>query len=844
VSQPSNGSGGRLTDCGCCDGLGATTPATIVNRPGLPAVAYRVGTHADFKRSMLARLSSADLPALADLKTRDDDDLAIALIDAWATVGDVVTFYQERIANECFLGTATERLSLVELARLIGYRLKPGVAANAFLAFTLDEPVTLAGGPETALRSQPGPSGTATIDVGLKVQSVPGPGELPQTFETVETLEARSAWNAMRPERSLPQSINFFAPSVWLEGAALQLEAGSSILMVAPFFGTTWAVQRRVAALASEPSRSRTRLDLEPALLAWDQVAPSTDPGIWALRVEASPFGHNAAKRPQYENGGQVKDQSEWLEWDLDPVETSVLPLDRECDVLTGDWVMVNRQQTADASQRLFIAARAIAVRTTSLAEFGLTGRVTELTLDRPWRFTGDTSLAQLRDAVVSTRSERLTLAETPLETPVTGATVVLDHAVEGLEPGRRIAVVGRDETSDSPAAEVTTIQKVELTANGRTRLHLGPPLEQTFDRDTAVISGNVAAASHGETVEELLGSGDATLAYQELALKQKPLTFVAAPPSGAASTLEVRVDGIRWREVSSLLGRGPRDRVYTTRRTDDGTVSVQFGDGRTGARPATGLNNIRATYRKGIGSGAMVGSGRLTQLMSRPLGVKDAVNPLPAEGAEDPERLADARDNAPLGVRTLGRVVSLLDYQDFARAFPGIGKALATWSWDGTTRRVVLTVAGPGGSTLTEGGTTHEALVDSLLASGDPHVGFLVLPHEPRFFTLSGTLTVDPDFLPEEVLADVTTALRAAFSFAERGFAAPVMRSEAIEVVHTVPGVLALDVDLFHRSDRAPANEPWLDAALPGPDAGGTLRGAELLTLGPGPLALTAVTS
>ena len=209
MSQPMDSPGRNISDCGCCEGLGAATPAVILNRPGLPAVAYRVGTHADFKRTMLARLTSADLPALAELRTRDDDDFAIALIDAWATVADVLTFSQERIANECFLGTATERLSLVELARLIGYRLKPGVAANAFLAFTLDEPVTPAGGPETALRSQPGPTGIATIDVGFKVQSVPGPGELPQTFETVESVEARAAWNAMRPERSLAQSVNF-----------------------------------------------------------------------------------------------------------------------------------------------------------------------------------------------------------------------------------------------------------------------------------------------------------------------------------------------------------------------------------------------------------------------------------------------------------------------------------------------------------------------------------------------------------------------------------------------------------------------------------------------------------
>src|SRR5215210_9104873 len=89
-----------LDECGCCEGLEVGTPAEVYNRPGLSALAYRVGTHARFKRSMLARLSSTGLPAVRGLNTREDDDFAVALLDAWAAVADVLTFYSERIANE------------------------------------------------------------------------------------------------------------------------------------------------------------------------------------------------------------------------------------------------------------------------------------------------------------------------------------------------------------------------------------------------------------------------------------------------------------------------------------------------------------------------------------------------------------------------------------------------------------------------------------------------------------------------------------------------------------------------------------------------------------------------
>lgn len=57
-----------LNDCDCCTGLTVQTPVTINNRPGLSAVAYRVGTHSQFKQSMLARLS-AFVPTLAGANT-------------------------------------------------------------------------------------------------------------------------------------------------------------------------------------------------------------------------------------------------------------------------------------------------------------------------------------------------------------------------------------------------------------------------------------------------------------------------------------------------------------------------------------------------------------------------------------------------------------------------------------------------------------------------------------------------------------------------------------------------------------------------------------------------------
>ena len=61
------------------------------------------------------------------------------------------------------------------------------------------------------------------------------------------------------------------------------------------------------------------------------------------------------------------------------------------------------------------------------------------------------------------------------------------------------------------------------------------------------------------------------------------------------------------------------------------------------------------------------------------------------------PSRATGRGVNAPLTVLTLGRIVSLRDYEDFARAFAGVAKALATWTWDGERQGVFVTDRGRG---------------------------------------------------------------------------------------------------------------------------------------------------
>src|SRR5260370_5949273 len=209
--------------------------------------------------------------------------------------------------------------------------------------------------------------------------------------------------------------------------------------------------------------------------------------------------------------------------------------------------------------------------------------------------------------------------------------------------------------------------------------LTLANALAYSYKRDTVTIYGNVVRATHGQTQNEVLGSGDGSKALQQFALRQSPLTYLSAPtPAGAVSTLKVFVSDIEWHETDNLAGLGSTDREFITQTDNNDKTAVIFVNGAKGARPPTGIENVKAMYRTGIGKPGNVNARQISLLATRPLGVKSVINPLPATGGADRERIDQARRNVPLAVLALYRLVSVQDYADFARTFAGIGKASA----------------------------------------------------------------------------------------------------------------------------------------------------------------------
>ena len=1042
--------------CGCCAGVEPSTPLPTANRPGLAKLSCRIGTHATFLETMKARLSSSLYRELSKLASREADDPALALLDAWATVADVLTFYQEQIANEGYLRTARERRSVLELAQLVGYVLRPGVAATAYLAYTIDENT----------------KGDVLIPKGARVQSVPDPGEFPQTFETSEECKARAEWSALKPRLSKPQYVsqtnNEDVEALYLKGT-IASKANDRLLL---FFGdgSGQQVPRRIQSVESQFMEGRTKVLLQspirvdknpglnkpmtladipsllikpPVLLPYNQAhllrsiselfgqrsdvnakllttyqpvlkdalpkvlktLPVTRPldlqNVRVMGTKAGVHGRTALLKPILDENGAMVGSEQWpltsitlglatkenqpvtiasvadsngihrgsfattlekqiiylnnqykvcYEVELDSesppespkepkyvsykfsqkedlIETikishftnnvpnpspknffnvakltrgvasaettteasfflkfefvqskveailpakpggrlsrmgavgkkkyriditvdfnssisielispanqaakKVIALDGQYDQITpGTWVIVERHGKEEK------IAKVKAVETISKTNYNLPATVTQLTLDQEWIDDDDAFLSDIRDTVVYAQSDIAELAEEPVADDISGDLLELNGVVDGLEPGRWVIVSG--ERTDLGGA--TGVKSAELamlagithdvakippmvgiplpalatitcgtaaTENDKdlpgdkthTWLRLNNKLANQYKRDTVTIYANVIKATHGETRQEVLGSGDSGQALQSFTLKSAPLTHVAAPtPSGTQSTLEVRVNDILWHEAETLAGLTPNDRRYVTQTDDEGKTLVQFGNGLAGARLPTGSENVRALYRSGIGKAGNVRAAQISLLMTRPLGVKDVINPLPTSGGADQETRDSARRNVPLRVMALDRLVSVADYADFARAFAGIGKAMAVRLSDGQRELVHLTIAGADDIPIDESSDLYQNLAKGLRQFGDPAQPLLVARRELLLVLVKARVRVRPDYLWGSVEAKVRAALLDAFSFERRELGQDVLLSEVIATVQTVPGVAYVDVD------------------------------------------------
>ncbi|QWP78978.1 putative baseplate assembly protein [Lysobacter sp. K5869] len=116
-----------------------TAPACVEAPPPEPVISYLAKDYASFRRLIQDRLAliAPDWP-LAHVP-----DIGVTLTELLAYAGDYLSYFQDAVATEAYLGTARQRISVRRHARLVDYFLHEGCNARAWVAIETDQDVSL-----------------------------------------------------------------------------------------------------------------------------------------------------------------------------------------------------------------------------------------------------------------------------------------------------------------------------------------------------------------------------------------------------------------------------------------------------------------------------------------------------------------------------------------------------------------------------------------------------------------------------------------------------------------------------------------------------------------------------
>jgi hypothetical protein len=763
-------------------------PTLIVNPPGQPTLAYRVGDYTAFRHALLqAPAPATGLPTETELmlwRPHAKGDLALQMVEWWAYLADILTFYTERAANEAYLNTAALPESVQRLIRLLGYRPRPGIGATGLLA-------ALVSG-HTAF----------TLSQGFQIQSKPGPGKQPQIFEvdTDTLLQPQDTLAADPPPvTALVGTDASGNPIGVLVKGTVTLKPGDQLLLLEQS-GTGHDPNYQVVTVATSTpekapcGKTNTRVQFKETVslpadaqaTGYQLLTSAQFAHVWQYPadhvIQGSQVDLEAITRgikvgdpvlfdfpdtPSAAHLGSVMKYTEVV-WYANPhgYPANPNPDPSQPPVPPGD-----------GSNPIPIPIPHTRLTFTQALSLGDDASTRQRVVVRyAWRPVGD---------LIATPAPQADSANGTLH-PASGGNGATPPPFPSLPPGQPILV--EDALGSGALGLVDTGDTLHLTAPVPS---LTPPLRALF---------NTFPVSRGQMVRnEVLGSGDASASNQEFILQKSPLTYLLDPASASGdnytSTLRVWVNGIAWQEARSFYGQPPDAHIFVTREDEENKTHVLFGDGVHGARLTTGVNNVVVSYRYGSGKDVPA-AGTLTTILQPVPHLKEIRNPVAVGGGADPDPPAQIRRYAPRSVLTFGRAVSADDYETIAAQTPGVARARSYWTFDAEEQRALVTIyVGDDASAVTAART-------ALAGASDPNRPVVVKAATPIPVTLSLALAIDQTSVTSQVIA----ATRVALLDPDTGlFGAHVIRigqvlfrSAIYAVCLGIPGVLAVHALVF----------------------------------------------
>jgi len=104
--------------------------------PPPPVIDYLAKDYTSFRQLMLDRLSKT----IPRWRERNPSDLGVMLVELLAYTGDYLSYYQDAVATEAYLGTARKRVSVRRHARLLDYLIHEGCNARTWVVIHFNPP--------------------------------------------------------------------------------------------------------------------------------------------------------------------------------------------------------------------------------------------------------------------------------------------------------------------------------------------------------------------------------------------------------------------------------------------------------------------------------------------------------------------------------------------------------------------------------------------------------------------------------------------------------------------------------------------------------------------------------
>ena len=843
-------------------------PKKIDNRAGLSHIDYRIGTYANFLEAMFRELNKNEL--LENWTHREPDDPGIALLEGVAVLGDILTFYQELYANEAYLRTAQWRESIADLVRLLGYQLSPGVGGKATFAFQVkgDKPIVVP--PGFPLKSQLDGI-EQSVDFETTTESVAYPAlsqfnlyrpySLPDlenetnsfSIETSILKENKIELNkkdrlllARDPENPLAShqivvikeiKERFDRTEIQIEGSLqgnftskdisayklgrsfrhfghnsppsfVTVQGANTITKIVPFSRKIGSPVQGVSAISAVPQ--------------------SKQKGLSASVAKTEFSAKETLSGAQFEPVIGVYISTSY-DADVPVLAVTSMPLDTEVDDLSvGSTLLIQLQLSSNidgVGSEHFFERTIKKVYQNSLTWGAVTAGTTLVELNSEIG-SGNSINTDIRTIeFLEVIGAKFLLQSAYKEVSTTSLTKLLyfgnSQTYKQLDK-RSLAFVKADGTNQILSV---SIDKNEIDADNSVKLRLVylPDLSQDFSiKDFALLAepkvtvyGNLVEANQGKTEKEaVLGNGDSRQKFQTFKLPKSPLTYHNLPGETPPEVpeLQIYVNDRLWKRVPALFNHKPDEEIYIVREDSNGDSWVQFGDGKTGKQLPSGLKNVIAKYRTGIGAYGPLKPDTKVQASGR-LDKLDKIHlPGIVTGGAKPESGENAREAAPGKIQSLDRLVSLQDFESETLAIPGVSKALAAWELVDNLPNVVITV-------LMETGREREfSEVAKILSHynrcrGSQRFPIDVREGERQYVYIAANVAFNPTFRQEVVSKAIHSALGITgekdglFSIKNRRFGQKEYANSIAGTIHNVEGVLWVEVTGF--ISLGPADEP-----------------------------------